>query len=177
MEFMTTKPEFTLIKSKIYELRGVKIMFDFDLAEIYHVETKYLKRAVRNNIERFPKDFMFELTQNELHSLRCKICTLENGGRGQHVKYMPFAFTEQGVAQLSSVLHSSFAIEVNITIIRTFVALRQYALGYAELNFKLEDFMQKTNTHISEIYELLDEFAAQKKEPEKPPTRIGFVLR
>jgi hypothetical protein len=177
MELDLIKPEFTLIKNKIYELRGVKVMLDFDLAEIYCVETKYLKRAVRNNIERFPEDFMFELTQSEVLSLRCKICTLEKGGRGQHTKYMPFAFTEQGVAQLSSVLHSSFAIEVNISIIRAFVTLRQYALGYAELNYKLEDFMQKTNTHISEIYELLDEFAAQKKEAEKPPTRIGFVLR
>jgi hypothetical protein len=175
METSITKPELAIIKSKIYEIRGVKVMLDFDLAEIYQVETKYLKRAVKNNIDRFPEDFMFELTQNEFFSLRCKFCTLEKGGRGQHTKYMPFAFTEQGVAQLSSVLHSAFAIEVNITIIRAFVVLRQYALGYAELNFKLEDFMQKTNTHISEIYELLDEFAAQKKEAEKPPKRIGFV--
>ncbi|MCL2290737.1 MAG: ORF6N domain-containing protein [Bacteroidetes bacterium] len=177
MELLTTKPELTIIKNKIYEIRGVKVMLDFDLAEIYHVETKNLKRAVRRNIERFPADFMFELTQNEVYSLRCQFGTLETIGRGKHAKYLPFAFTEQGVAQLSSVLNSSFAIEMNISIIRAFVALRQYALGYAELNRKLDDFMITTNTQFNEIYQLLDEFAAHKKELEKPQNRIGFVLR
>jgi len=84
-------------------------MLDFDLANIYKVETKYLKRAVKRNIERFPSDFMFELTQEELDSLRCQIGALKIGERGQHTKYLPFAFTEQGVAQLSSVLNSKFA--------------------------------------------------------------------
>jgi len=97
METSTTKPELTIIKSKIYEIRGLKVMLDFDLAEIYHVETKNLKRAVKRNIERFPIDFMFELTQNEVHSLRCQIGTSSWGG----TRYLPFAFTEQGVAQLS----------------------------------------------------------------------------
>jgi len=154
MELTTIKPELALIKSKIYEIRGVKVMLDFDLAEIYRVETKYLKRAVKNNIERFPDDFMFELTQSEVHSLRCKFCTLETTGRGQHSKYLPFAFTEQGVAQLSSILHSTFAIEMNINIIRAFVALRQYALGYAELNRKIEDFMNETNSQFEDIYHI-----------------------
>jgi hypothetical protein len=173
MELTITKPELAIIKSKIYEIRGVKVMLDFDLAEIYRVETKNLKRAVKRNIERFPTDFMFELTQSEVNSLRCQFGTSSWGG----TRYQPFAFTEQGIAQLSSVLNSSFAIEMNISIIRAFVVLRQYALGYAELNRKFEDFMIETNTQFSEIYQLLDEFAAHNKELEKPPNRIGFVLR
>ena len=177
MELSTIKPELSLIKSKIYEIRGVKVMLDFDLAAIYQVETKYLKRAVNRNIERFPDDFMFELTQNEVQSLRCKIGTLEIAGKGKYPKYLPYAFTEQGVAQLSSVLHSTFAIEMNINIIRAFIALRQYALGYAELNHKIEDFMRDTDTKFEDIYQILDELSAHKKELEKPQTRIGFVLR
>lgn len=88
-----------LIQRKIHEIQGQKVMLDFDLAEMYGTETKYLKRAVRNNIKRFPFDFMFELTKEEWDSLRCNFSTL-NGGRGQHPKYMPFAFTELGVAML-----------------------------------------------------------------------------
>jgi hypothetical protein len=95
-------------------------MLDLDLAQMYQVETKNLKRAVRRNIERFPDDFMFELTQKEVDSLRCQIGTLKTGTRGQHAKYLPFAFTEKGVAQLSSVLNSTFAIYVNISIMRAF---------------------------------------------------------
>jgi hypothetical protein len=173
MEISTTKSELTIIKNKIYEIRGVKVMLDFDLAEIYRVETKNLKRAVKSSIERFPDDFMFELTQNEFQILRCKIGTSSWGG----TRYLPFAFTEQGIAQLSSVLNSPFAIEMNISIIRTFVALRQYALGYAELKRELENFMVETHTQFNEIHELLDEFAKHKKELEKPQNRIGFVLR
>jgi hypothetical protein len=120
MDMVITKTDLETIKSIIYEIRGVKVMLDFDLAEIYRVETKYLKRAVKRNIERFPVDFMFELTQNEVNSLRCQIGTLKTGERGRHQKYLPFAFTEQGVAQLSSILNSSYAIEMNISIIRTF---------------------------------------------------------
>jgi len=173
MEPNMTTPELTIIKSKIYEIRGVKVMLDFDLAEIYRVETKNLKRAVKRNIERFPTDFMFELTQDEIFNLRCQFGTSSWGGS----RYQPFAFTEQGVAQLSSVLNSSFAIEMNISIIRAFVALRQYAFGYAELNRKLEDFMLETHTQLNEIYLIFDEFAAHKKELEKPQNKIGFVIR
>jgi len=125
MDLTTTKPELALIKSKIYEIRGAKVMLDFDLAEIYRVETKYLKRAVMRNIERFPDDFMFELTNQEFANLRYQIGTSSWGG----ARYLPFAFTEQGVAQLSSVLNSPFAIKMNINIVRAFIALRQYALG------------------------------------------------
>lgn len=141
---------------------------------MYQVETKNLKRSVRRNIERFPEDFMFELTKEEYDFLRCNFGTLENSGRGQYAKYLPFAFTEQGIAQLSSVLNSPLAIQVNISIIRAFVALRQYALGYTELNRKLEDFMVETNMQFSDIYQALTELASQKELEEKPRRRIGF---
>jgi len=166
--------ELQIIQNRIYEIRGNKVMLDFDLAEIYQVETKNLKRAVKRNIDRFPADFMFELTQNEVDFLRCNFGTLETSGRGQHTKYLPFAFTEQGVAQLSSVLNSPFAIQMNISIIRAFVLLRQYALGYAELNQKLENFMIETNMQFNEVYQALTELAEHKKALEKPRNPIGF---
>jgi len=167
--------ELQVIQSKIYDLRGMRVMLDFDLANIYKVETKYLKRAVKRNIERFPSDFMFELTQEELDSLRCQIGTLKTGERGQHTKYLPFAFTEQGVAQLSSVLNSKFAIEMNIAIIRAFVVLRQYALGYAELNQKLEEFMIETNMQFNDVYKVLNVLVQKKKELDSMPP-VGFRL-
>jgi hypothetical protein len=153
-----------LIQNKIYEVRGQKVMLDFDLAEMYQVETKSLKRAVKRNIERFEgEDFMFEVTRDELS--RCKIGTL-NTGRGSNIKYLPFAFTELGVAMLSSVLHSNTAIKINRDIMRAFTMLRQYALGYAELNRKLEDFMIETNMQFSDIYKALTELA-EKRQAEK----------
>jgi len=165
--------ELQIIQSKIYEIRGMRVMLDFDLAEMYQVETKNLKRAVRRNIERFPEDFMFELTNSEHEDLRCNFGTSSWGGS----RYAPFAFTEQGIAQLSSVLNSSLAIQVNISIIRAFVTLRQYALGYAELNRKLEEFMIETNMQFSDIYQALTELASQKEQENKPHRRIGFNVK
>lgn len=167
--------ELQIIQSKIYEIRGMRVMLDHDLAEMYKVETKNLKRSVRRNIDRFPSDFMFELTKDEYDFLRCNFGTLKNQGQGQHVKYLPFAFTEQGIAQLSSVLNSPFAIQVNISIIRAFVVLRQYALGYAELNRKLEDFMLETNLQFNDIYQALTELASQKELENKPRNPIGYL--
>ena len=165
--------ELQIIQSKIYEIRGMRVLLDFDLAEMYQVETKNLKRAVRRNIERFPEDFMFELTDSENEDLRCNFGTSSWGGS----RYPPFAFTEQGVAQLSSVLNSPLAIQVNISIIRAFVDLRQYALGYAELNRKLEDFMIETNMQFSDIYQALTELASQREQENKPRKRIGFNVQ
>jgi len=164
-----------IIQNKIYEMRGHRVMLDFDLAEIYQVETKNLKRAVKRNIDRFPADFMFELSENEWHFLRCNFGTSNHkqekrGG----IRYRPFVFTEQGVAQLSSVLNSPFAIQMNISIIRAFVLLRQYALGYAELNQKLENFMLETNMQFNEVYQALMELAEHKKTLEQPRNPIGF---
>ena len=166
--------ELQLIQRRIYEVRGYKVMLDFDLAEIYKVETKNLKRAVRRNIERFPSDFMFELTENEWEFLRCQNCTSKQESRGG-IRYMPFVFTEQGVAQLSSVLNSSFAIEMNIGIIRAFVALRHFALEYAELNAKLEKFMLETNMQFNEIYQVLSGLAEQKKIEDEPRRQVGYL--
>ena len=116
---------------------------------------------------------MFELTKDEYSSLRSQFVTLEIG-RGKYSKYLPFAFTEQGVAMLSSVINSKAAIATNINIMRAFVVLRQYALGYAELNQKLENFMIETNMQFNEVYQALKELAEQKKALDKPRNPIGF---
>jgi hypothetical protein len=170
--------ELQVIKSKIYEIRDYKVMLDFDLAGIYGIDTKRLKEAVRRNIERFEGvDFMFQLSDTEIKELsRSQNATL-NKGRGYNIKYPPFAFTELGVAMLSSVLNSKTAIEINRDIMRAFVILRQYALGYAELNRKLDEFMLTTDMQFSEIYQALTELAAQKKIEEKPRNPIGYRTR
>lgn len=167
--------ELQIIQSKIFEVRGIRVMLDFDLAEMYEVKTKVLKQAVKRNISRFPSDFMFTLTKEEWDEL-VTICdrfpeTLK------HSSVNPSVFSEQGVAMLSSVLRSEKAIEVNISIIRAFVILRQYALGYAELNRKLEDFMIETNMQFSDIYQALTELASQKELENKPRKRIGFNVQ
>jgi hypothetical protein len=165
----------SFIQSKIYEIRGYRVMLDFDLAAIYGVENKYLKRSVRSNIERFEgEDFMFELSKNEWETLRCNFCTLKKEGRGQHTKYMPFAFTQLGVSMLSSVLNSDKAIKMNRNIMRAFVVVQQYILDYAELKRELGNFMKATNMQISDIYKVLDVLMSHKKELEKPRTPIGF---
>jgi len=179
----TIKIAETPIFQRIYEIRGQKVMLDSDLAELYDIEVKYLKRAVNRNQYRFPADFMFQLTEKEHNdSLRCQIGTLDSvqitskNKRGLHIKYLPYAFTEQGVAMLSSVLNSRRAIEINIAIMRAFVALRQYVLNYAELSARLEEFIETADNNFSEIFNILDELTAQKKlyENRKP---IGFVVR
>ena len=164
---------FSIIRNKIYEIRGQKVMLDFDLAEIYEVETKNLKRQVKRNSERFEgEDFMFEVSHEELS--RCQNGTL-NKGRGSNIKYQPFAFTELGVAMLSSILNSDYAIKVNKDIMRAFVAMRQYALGYAELKQDLENFKTETKSQIGDIYDVLDVLVNDKKEREKPSNPIGFI--
>ena len=120
--------DIAIIENKIYEIRGQKVMLDFDLAEMYGVETKRLKEQVRRNIERFPVEFMFELTKEEVQFSRSQFATLKTG-QGHNIKYLPFAFTEYGIVMLSSVLKSKTAVEVNINIIRAFVRMRQYLLS------------------------------------------------
>ena len=165
------------IQRKIHEIRGRKVMLDFDLAEMYQVETKRLKEQVRRNAKRFlGDDFMLELTKTEVIELsRSQFATL-NKGRGGNIKHLPFAFTELGVAMLSSVLNSDTAIDINRDIMRAFVVLRQYALGYAELNRKLEDFMLTTNMQFNEVYQALAELVEAKKALEKPRNPIGYIL-
>jgi len=162
------------IQTKIYEIRGQKVMLDFDLAELYGAETAQLKRAVRRNIERFDgDDFMFELTSEELS--RCQIGTL-NKGRGGNIKYLPFAFTELGVSMLSSVLNSKTAIEINRNIMRAFVFIRQYALSHNDLTAKLLELESKYDKQFKDVYEAIN-FLLQKdlqETEQKQRKRIGF---
>jgi hypothetical protein len=165
-----------LIQQKIHEIRNQKVMLDFDLAELYETETKYLKRAVRQNITRFPADFMFELTREEYNSLRCNFSTLESEGRGKYSKYLPFAFTEQGVAMLSSVLNSGKAINVNIAIMRAFVFLRQFALRHKELSEKIKKLERKYNKQFKDVYEALNLLLQENQDQKNWEDRemIGF---
>jgi len=165
--------ELQLIQHKILEIRGQKVMLDFDLAEMYEVETKALKQAVNRNMGRFPPDFMFVLTPDEWNSLRSQFVTSNRGG----TRYMPYAFTEPGVAMISSVLKSQKAIDMNIQIIRAFILLRQYALGYVELYRKLDEFMVETNMQFNDIYQALTELASQKELEDKPRNPIGYILK
>ena len=182
-----------VIQSKIYEIRGQKVMLDFDLAFLYGTETKYLKRSVKNNLKRFPSDFMFELTKEEWDSLRCKNCTLD-GGRGKHPKYLPYAFTELGVSMLSSVLNSDLAIEINIGIMRAFVAVRQMInlpptdkfselqQEVADLKVYIEEILsdqndinEETAMQLELINQSLAELQMKRKKEEKPRNPIGFI--
>ena len=144
------------ISSKIYKIRGQKVMLDFDLAILYDVETKALKQAVKRNQHRFPDDFLLEITSDEYDSLRSQIVTLKNPGRGKHVKYLPFEFTEQGVAMLSSILRSRHAVEVNISIMRTFVYTRQFALSHTELTEKLYKLEEKFDRKFKDVATAID---------------------
>jgi len=149
--------DIAIIENKIYEIRGQKVMLDFDLAEMYGVETKRLKEQVRRNIERFPAEFMFELTKEEVTISRSQIATLKTG-QGYNIKYLPFAFTEYGIVMLSSVLKSKTAVEVNINIIRAFVRMRQYLLSnipkkeLEELKQRIE-YLEEDITSDRESYE------------------------
>jgi hypothetical protein len=167
--------EFSIIRSKIHEIRGQIVMLDFDLAEEYEIETRVLKQSVRRNISRFyGDDFMFQLSNNEVFELsRSQNVTL-NKGRGSNIKYPPFAFTELGIAMLSSVVNSEKAIDTNRKIMRAFVAIRKYILNYAEIKQDLEDFKTETKEQIGGIYNVLDELISRKQEQEKPRTPIGF---
>lgn len=163
--------ELQIIQNRIYEIRGLKVMLDYDLAELYEVETRALNQAVKRNMKRFPIDFMFQLNEEEAEILKSQFVTSSWGG----TRKLPFAFTEHGVTMLASVLRSDKAIEVNIQIVRAFIILRQYALGYAELNQKLENFMLETNLQFNDIYQALTELASQKEEGAKSRKRIGYI--
>lgn len=161
------------LKQRIFEIRGMKVMLDFHLAELYGVETKALKRAVKRNIDRFPADFMFELSNEEWFDLRYQFGTSNYGG----TRYLPFAFTEQGVAMLTSVLRSSTAIQANIAIMRAFVAVRQFALNFAELEKKIGELENKYDKQFKDVFEVLDYLmkAKIKAEDFKKRDPIGFI--
>ncbi|MES3005985.1 MAG: ORF6N domain-containing protein [Patescibacteria group bacterium] len=162
-----------IIKEKIYIIRGKKIMFDKDLAMLYGVPTKRLNEAVKRNIKRFPDDFMFQLNKQEIEMFsRSQIATLKRGS-GSNVKYAPLAFTEQGIAMLSSILNSDRAISVNIQIIRVFTKLREMIDNYKELREKVEEMEKNNETNFKEIFRVL---RAILSEEEKPKNKIGFSI-
>ena len=163
-----------IIQNKIFEVRGYKVILDFHLAELYQVETRALKQAVKRNIERFPSDFMFVLTKEEAN-------TLISIGVSQFVippdynfgVTLPMAFTEQGVSMLSSVLRSKVAIDVNISIMRAFVVMRQMYIGYEELLKRIEELEISTDAQFNEVYQALTQLLSQSEE-KKPRRPIGF---
>ena len=164
-----------IIQNKIFEVRSCRVMLDYHLAELYQVETRALKQAVKRNIERFPGDFMFVLTQEEANLLL-------SIGVAQNVippaynfgVAMPMAFTEQGVAMLSSVLRSKVAIEVNISIMRAFVLMRQMVIGYEELLKRIEELEVSTDAQFNELYQALTQLLSQSKQ-QKERRPVGFV--
>ncbi len=164
-----------LIASKIYLIRDIKVMLDRGLAELYNVETSQLKRAVRRNIDRFPSDFMFELTKIELENWRCQFGISKSDKMG--LRYKPMAFTEQGVAMLSSVLKSKRAIQVNIQIIRAFTRLRQMLLTHEDLKRKIDSMEEKYDQQFQIVFEAIKQLLETDAKPKKIyPVKSTFVL-
>ena len=159
------------IKRKILLIRGDRVMLDSDIAQLYGVTAKRLNEQVRRNLKRFPGDFMFQLTWQETKSLRSQNATLK---RGQYTKYRRYAFTEQGVAMLSSVLNSERAIQVNIAIMRVFVNLRRILSTHKELAYKLNQLEKKIEKHDEEIQVVFESIRQLMAPPEKPKRQIGF---
>lgn len=160
-----------IIISKIYLVRGQKVMIDRDLAELYGVETKRLKEQVNRNLERFPNHFMFELTKEESENLRSQNATLRHGA---HSKYLSYAFTEHGVLMLSNVLKSSRAIEMSIKIIDVFVKLREMILTHKDILLKLEQIEKKITGHDEDIKLIFEYLKQLLNPPQAPRPRIGF---
>ncbi len=181
--------ELQAIQNRIYEIRGVRVMLDFDLAQLYKVETRRLKEQVKRNIERFPEDFMFQLSKFEWNELVANCDNLP-----ENIKYSPatpFAFTQEGVAMLSGILRSSVAIQVNIGIMRAFVTLRQFAMVTIELGMirerlrqleqadednleAINDLSEYTREEVSNLYNAIGELSVKAPEPDKPRRRIGY---
>jgi hypothetical protein len=159
-----------IISNKIHLIREQKVMLDKDLAELYQVETKQLKRQVRRNIDRFPEDFMIELDQEEFTNLRSQSGTSKWGG----TRYAPMAFTEQGVAMLSSVLSSPTAIKVNIQIIRVFTKIREVLKNHSDLLLRMEKLERNTSKHDMQISQVFDLIKQLVKQEEAPRTQIGY---
>lgn len=161
------------IESKILLIRGKKVMLDKDLAELYGVSTKRLNEQVKRNKYRFPEDFMFQLTKEEAEYSRSQIATLK---QGQNIKYLPYAFTEQGVAMLSSVLNSKRAILANIQIMRTFTKLKEIIASNKELSHKLNQLENRVDKHDSEIRSIFEAIRQLMLPPDNPKKKIGFCV-
>ena len=163
-----------VVEKKIYLIRGFKVMLSVHLAELYDVEVKVLIQAVKRNFRRFPDDFMFQLTWDEVDILRSQIVTLR-GVHGKHIKYLPYAFTEQGVAMLSSVLNSERAVQVNILIMRAFIKIREILFTHKELASKLSELEHKVSKHDTDILTIFEAIRQLMAPPPEPPKRrIGF---
>jgi len=163
----------TVIERRIYLIRSEKVMLDADLAELYEVPTKRLNEAVKRNLDRFPPDFIFQLTEEEFENLRSQIATSSlPGGR----RYLPYAFTEHGVAMLSSVLRSPRAIQMNILIVRAFVRMRELLASHKELAVRVEKLEAAQREHSSVISILAEEIDEMKCLPEPPRRPIGFQI-
>jgi len=163
--------EITQIHQKIYEIRGQKVMLDRDLSKLYQVETKYLNLVVKRNFERFPSDFMFQLSIEEWEVLRLQIETSKGKGG---TRYLPYAFSEQGIAMLSGLLNSQVAIQVNIMIMRTFVQIRQFALSHIELSTQLKQLEQKYDKQFDDIFEVIN-YLLKKDSLEKQIKKRGKI--
>jgi len=160
-----------LIEGKILFIRGQKVMLDKDLAILYRIETKVLNQAVKRNIDRFPEDFMFQLTKEEHEALRSQIVTLKR--KGEHTKYLPNVFTEHGILMLSSVLNSERAIQVNIQIMRTFTKLRKMLISYKDLKKKIEEMEQKYDYKFKVIFDVINKLLIPSSDKERK--KIGFL--
>jgi hypothetical protein len=155
-----------IVANKILEIRGKKVMLDSDLAKLYEVRTKDINKAVKRNIERFPEDFMFQLSKEETENLRFQIGTSKRGGR----RYSPYVFTQEGVAMLSGVLNSPLAIQVNIQIMRAFVQLRRMLLNNSDLRRKIEAMEKRYDRHFEVVFEAIK----QLLQPPKQTRAVGF---
>ena len=156
------------IQRKIFTLRGKRVMLDRDIAVLYGVETRVINQAVRRNKARFPDDFMFQLTKEDIKILRSQIVILKEN---QHLKYMPYAFTEHGILMLSSVLNSERAIQANIQIMRAFTKMREMLLSYHDLKEKIENMEQKYDYQFKAVFEAIQQLL---EPPDKPQSKIGF---
>lgn len=180
------------LQKRIYEIRGHRVILDKDIAQLYEVDTKVLNQAVKRHIDRFPEDFMFQLTNEELESLRIQVKDLDPGRissrsqfvtlnttRGSNIKYLPLAFTEQGVAMLSGIIHSKKAIQMNIAIMRAFVELRKVLLMKSDFKLQLDEIKERLSGHdaqLAQIYEAIENILDQNTAINKwdNRTRIGF---
>jgi hypothetical protein len=167
--------ELEIIKNSIHEIRGKKVMLDMDLAKLYEVETRVLKQAVRRNMERFPEDFMFELTKDEWNYIRSQLVMFKNG-QGKFPKYLPFVFTEQGVAMLSAVLNSEYAVRISVKIMRAFVALRQWALNHQEISERLNTMERQFGQKFTDIDQVLNYLIKKEQQQTQQTTRkqVGY---
>jgi len=162
-----------LIEKRIFFIRGHKVMLDTDLAELYGVETFNLNKAVKRNIDRFPSDFMFQVTKDEMESLKFQFGISKTSGRGGR-RYLPYVFTEQGVAMLSGILHSQRAVHVNIAIMRTFVKLRELLVNHKDLKKQIEALEEKYDQQFQIVFEAIKQLLETDAKPRK---KIGFIVK